>query len=71
MLDECVERIMKKLNKQQRNDIAALAAMKDSDIDLTDMPEVLHWRKAEIGRFYRRGKNVTHVVKKAGERKKS
>jgi len=39
--------------KKQRRDIAALAAMKDADIDLSDMPEVLDWTGAEIGRFYR------------------
>jgi uncharacterized protein (DUF4415 family) len=44
---------MKRLNKEQRKDIAALAAMKDSEIDLSDMPEVLDWRGAEIGRYYR------------------
>lgn len=27
--------------------------MDDADIDFTDMPEVLDWRGAEIGRFYR------------------
>ena len=27
--------------------------MRDADIDLTDMPEVLDWSGAEIGRFYR------------------
>ena len=44
---------MKRLSKEQRKDIAALAAMKDSEIDLTDMPEVLDWSGAEIGRYYR------------------
>lgn len=44
---------MRRLSKEQRKDIAALAAMKDSEIDLTDMPEVLDWSGAEIGRFYR------------------
>ncbi len=44
---------MKRLTKEQREDIAALAAMKDSDIDFSDMPEVLDWSGAEIGRFYR------------------
>ncbi|HYA61580.1 MAG TPA: BrnA antitoxin family protein [Candidatus Sulfotelmatobacter sp.] len=44
---------MKRLTKEQRRDIAALAAMDDADIDLTDMPEVLDWSGAEIGRFYR------------------
>lgn len=44
---------MKRRSKEQQRDIAALAAMDDADIDFTDMPEVLDWRGAEIGRFYR------------------
>jgi hypothetical protein len=44
---------MKRLTKELRRDIAALAAKKDSDIDFSDMPEVLDWTGAEIGRFYR------------------
>ncbi len=44
---------MKKLNKKQKKQIAAIAAKKDADIDLTDMPEVLDWSKGEIGKFYR------------------
>lgn len=44
---------MRKLGKEQKRDIAALAAMKDEDIDLSDMPEVLDWSKAEMGKFYR------------------
>ncbi len=44
---------MKRLSKEQRRDIAVLAAMDDADIDLRDMPEVLDWSGAEIGRFYR------------------
>jgi len=44
---------MKKLSKKQKAEIAAIAAKKDADIDLTDMPEVLDWSKAEIGKFYR------------------
>ena len=44
---------MRRLSKEQRKDIAALAVMKDSEIDLTDMPEVLDWSGAEIGRYYR------------------
>jgi uncharacterized protein (DUF4415 family) len=43
----------KRLSKELREEIAALAAMKDSEIDLTDMPEVLDWSGAEIGKFYR------------------
>ena len=41
---------MRKLSKEQKRDIAA---MKDEDIDLSDMPEVLDWSKAEMGKFYR------------------
>src|SRR2546423_15130996 len=44
---------MKKLNKKQKRQIAAIAAKKDADIDLTDIPEVLDWSKAELGKFYR------------------
>jgi uncharacterized protein (DUF4415 family) len=44
---------MRKLTKVQRENIAAIRAMRDEDIDLSDMPEVLDWSKAEVGKFYR------------------
>jgi uncharacterized protein (DUF4415 family) len=44
---------MRKLSREQRRDIAAIAAKRDEDIDLSDMPEVLDWSKAEMGKFYR------------------
>lgn len=44
---------MKKLTRQQKREIADIAARKDADIDLSDMPEVLDWSGAEIGKFYR------------------
>ena len=44
---------MRKLTKEQKRDIAAIAAMKDEDIDFSDIPLVLDWSKAEIGKFYR------------------
>jgi uncharacterized protein (DUF4415 family) len=44
---------MRKLNRKQKKQIAAISAKKDADIDLTDMPEVLDWSKAEIGKLYR------------------
>jgi uncharacterized protein (DUF4415 family) len=44
---------MRKLTKEQKRDIAAIAAKKDADIDFSDMPEVLDWSGAEIGKFYR------------------
>ena len=52
---------MKKLNKKQKRQIAAIAAKKDADIDLSDMPEVLDWSKAEIGKFYRPTKKTVTV----------
>jgi uncharacterized protein (DUF4415 family) len=44
---------MRKLTKEQKQDIATIAAIKDEDIDLSEIPEVLDWSKAEIGQFYR------------------
>jgi uncharacterized protein (DUF4415 family) len=44
---------MRKLSREQRRDIAAIAVKKDEEIDLSDMPEVLDWSNAEIGKFYR------------------
>jgi len=44
---------MKKLSKAQKQDIAAIRATRDEDIDLSDMPEVVDWSKAEVGKFYR------------------
>jgi uncharacterized protein (DUF4415 family) len=43
----------RRLTRGQREDIAALQAMKDSDIDLSDIPEIIDWSGAEIGKFYR------------------
>jgi hypothetical protein len=54
-------RSTRRLRKEKREDRVALAAMKDSDIDLTDMPEVLDWSGAEVGRFYRKKKASTRV----------
>jgi uncharacterized protein (DUF4415 family) len=44
---------MKKLTRNQKRQIAAVATKKDADIDLSEMPEVLDWSGAEIGKFYR------------------
>jgi hypothetical protein len=51
----------KRLTNDQRRDIAALAVMKDSEIVLTDMPEVLDWSGAEVGRYYRKKKTDTRL----------
>ena len=47
---------MKKLTKEQKRDIAAIAAKRDSEIDLSEMPEVVDWSGAIMGKFYRPAK---------------
>lgn len=47
---------MRKLTAAQRKNIAEIKKIKDEDIDLSDMPEVLDWSGAEIGKFYRPAK---------------
>lgn len=44
---------MRKLTKEQKREIRAIAAKRDEDIDLSDAPAVLEWSEAEIGKFYR------------------
>jgi uncharacterized protein (DUF4415 family) len=44
---------MRKLTKKQAREIRALSRMKDSEIDLSDAPELRHWDEAVVGRFYR------------------
>jgi uncharacterized DUF497 family protein/uncharacterized protein (DUF4415 family) len=47
---------MKKLTKEQKRDIRAIAAKRDEDIDFSDAPAVVDWSGAEIGKFYRPAK---------------
>lgn len=44
---------MRKLTKEQKRDIRAVAAKRDEDIDFSDAPPVVDWSGAEIGKFYR------------------
>ena len=44
---------MKRLTKEQKREIAAIAARKDEEIDLSDMLEIVDWSGAEVGKFYR------------------
>jgi uncharacterized protein (DUF4415 family) len=41
------------LTKRQRAELAALDALSDDAIDLSDVAEVLDWSAAVVGRFYR------------------
>jgi uncharacterized protein (DUF4415 family) len=47
---------MRKLTKIQKEDVKALRAMRDEDIDFSDAPLVLDWSNAEIGKFRRPSK---------------
>jgi len=44
---------MKKLADAQKREIAAIAAKTDATIDFSEIPEVVDWTGAEVGRFYR------------------
>jgi hypothetical protein len=44
---------MKRLTKRQKRETTVIAAKKDEDIDLSEMPEVIDWSGAEVGKFYR------------------
>ena len=44
---------MRKVSKKQAKELAALAALPDDKIDLTDVPEVLDWSRGVVGKFYR------------------
>jgi len=44
---------MRKATKKQAKELAALAALRDEKIDLTDLPEVLDWSGAVVGKYYR------------------
>lgn len=46
-------KLMKKLTREQKRDIRIIAAKKDCDIDFSDVPPVLDWSRAELGKFYR------------------
>lgn len=44
---------MPSISRKQNKEIAALAAMDDADIDLSDIPELKAWTGAVVGKFYR------------------
>ena len=49
---------MRKLTKEQKRDIRAIAAKRDEDIDFSDAPAVVDWSGAKIGKFYRPTKRL-------------
>jgi len=44
---------MRKGSKRQAKELAALAALPNAKIDLSDAPEVQDWSGAVVGKFYR------------------
>ena len=48
-----MEKESKKLASKLEKELAALDAMRDEDIDLSDAPEVTDWAVAERGKFHR------------------
>jgi uncharacterized protein (DUF4415 family) len=44
---------MKKDSKKQGKELAAIAVQREQDIDLSDLPEVLDWSGAVVGKYYR------------------
>jgi len=44
---------MTKPSKKQKKELAALDAMRDNQIDLSDIPEIRDWSRAVVGKFYR------------------
>jgi uncharacterized protein (DUF4415 family) len=44
---------MHRVKSAQADEIRALKRMKDREIDTSDIPPVLDWSKAVVGKFYR------------------
>jgi len=44
---------MSKAAKKQKRELRDLVALRDSQIDLSDVPEVRDWSRAVVGKFYR------------------
>jgi len=44
---------MSKPGKKQSNEIEQLSKLPENEIDTSDIPEVVDWSGAEVGRFYR------------------
>jgi uncharacterized protein (DUF4415 family) len=44
---------MSKLTRKQAKEVRALSRMRDAEISLEDVPELSHWNRAVVGKFYR------------------
>ncbi len=52
---------MKKASKKRAEELAALSAMPEEEIDLIDIPEITDWSNAVVGRFYRPVKETVTI----------
>jgi len=52
---------MKRHAAARKRDIDAIAAKTDATIDFSEMPEVVDWAGAEVGRFYRPAKRPVTI----------
>ena len=50
-----------KLTEEQREELRQLAAMPDSEIDFSDIPEITDFTGFEVGKFYRPVKQTVTV----------
>ncbi len=44
---------MIRVTRKQKKELAAVAALRDAQIDFSDAPEVREWSRAVVGKFYR------------------
>jgi uncharacterized protein (DUF4415 family) len=44
---------MNKAAKKRKSELKDLVALRDSQIDFSDLPEVRDWNRAVVGKFYR------------------
>lgn len=44
---------MNKVSRKQKGELRKLAALQDTEIDLSDQPEVRDWSRLVVGKFYR------------------
>ena len=52
---------MKKLSKKKKKELRTLLARPDSEIDVTDIPEIVDWSGAVVGKFYRAKGEWQHI----------
>jgi hypothetical protein len=52
---------MKRLFKKRKKELSTLFARPDSEIDVTDIREIVDWSEAVVGKFYRAKCGWEHV----------